>query len=113
MNMYRFLYQIVIVFLILGFVACSNQKKGEFDSTIVNIPVSAGGKYEKTRMPKLEFEQISHDFGKLIQGEKVSYAYKFKNTGNATLVISAVIPGCNCTVAKFTQTPVAQENRAA
>jgi hypothetical protein len=108
MNTYRFLYQLVIAFLVLGCVACGNRNKEEFDSSIVNIPVSADGKNEKTRMPKIEFEQTHHDFGKLIQGEKVSFTYKFKNTGNATLVISSVIPGCNCTVAQFTQTPVAQ-----
>lgn len=105
--MYRFLYQIVIVFVIWGCISCSNQNKKEFDSKIVNIPVSADGKEKDVRMPKLEFEQIHHDFGKLIQGEKVSFTYKFKNTGNAMLVISSVIPGCNCTVAQFTQTPVA------
>jgi len=107
MNVYRFLYQIVIIFVVLICVSCSNQNKEDFDSSIVNIPVSADGKNEKTRMPKLEFERTHHDFGKLIQGEKVSFSYKFKNTGNATLVISSVLPGCNCTVAQFTQTPVA------
>jgi hypothetical protein len=89
------------------FVSCTDQNKDEIDSNIVNIPVSAEGKEEKTRMPKFEFEQTHHDFGKLIQGEKVSYTYKFKNTGNAMLVISSVLPGCNCTVAQFTQTPIA------
>ena len=107
MKGYRFLYQGVIVIFIWCFVSCGNRNKEEFDSTIVNIPVSADGKNEKTRMPEIEFEKIHHDFGELIQGEKVSFAYKFKNTGNATLVISSVSPGCNCTVAQFTQTPVA------
>jgi len=106
MNVYQFLYQSVIVFLIFVFTSCSNQRKGEFDSSIVNIPVSADGKNAKTRMPQIEFERTHHNFGKLIQGEKVSFTYKFKNTGNATLVISSVLPGCNCTVAQFTQTPV-------
>jgi hypothetical protein len=107
MNVYHFLYQIVIIFVVLISVSCSNQNKEDFDSSIVNIPVSADGKNEKTRIPKLEFERTHHDFGKLIQGEKVSFTYKFKNTGNATLVISSVLPGCNCTVAQFTQTPIA------
>jgi len=107
MNTYRFLYQVVVIFIVVGCVSCFNRSKDEFDSTIVNIPVSADGKSEKTRMPKLEFEQTHHDFGKLIQGEKVSFTFKFKNMGNATAVISAVNPGCNCTVAQFTQTPVA------
>ena len=107
MSSYRFVYQLVIIFLVWGCVSCSSQNKEEFDSSVVNIPVSADGKNEKTRMPKLEFERTHHDFGKLIQGEKVSFTYKLKNTGNATLVISSVLPGCNCTVAQFTQTPIA------
>ena len=107
MNIYRYLYQIIIFSVVVMFAACSNQENKEINSTIVNIPVTADGKDEKTRMPKFEFEQTHHDFGKLIQGEKVSYTYKFKNVGNAALVISAVLPGCNCTVAQFTRTPIA------
>ncbi|MDR0603657.1 MAG: DUF1573 domain-containing protein [Bacteroidales bacterium] len=107
MSIYRILYQTIIISCIFVFVSCTDQNKDEIDSNIVNIPVSAEGKEEKTRMPKFEFEQTHHDFGKLIQGEKVSYTYKFKNTGNAMLVISSVLPGCNCTVAQFTQTPIA------
>jgi len=57
-------------------------------------------------MPKMEFERTSHDFGKLIQGEKVSFTFKFKNTGNATLVLAGIVPSCSCTVAQFTKTPI-------
>jgi hypothetical protein len=106
MIVYRILYQTVIVMFIFVIASCGAKNKDEVDSTIVNIPVSVDGKNEKTRMPEFEFEQTHHDFGKLIQGEKVSYAYKFKNKGNAMLVISSVLPGCNCTVAQFTQTPI-------
>ena len=106
MNRNQFLYQSVIVFLIFVFASCSNQSKDEFDSSIVNIPVSADGKNTAERMPKFEFDRKHHDFGRLIQGEKVSFTYKFKNVGNTALIISSVIPGCNCTVAQFTKTPV-------
>lgn len=107
MKIYHFLYQIFIFALIIGLSACSNKNKQEINGNIVNIPVTADGKDEKARMPKFEFEQTHHNFGKLIQGEKVSYTYKFKNVGNATLVISAVVPNCNCSVAQFTKTPIA------
>ncbi|MDR1181154.1 MAG: DUF1573 domain-containing protein [Bacteroidales bacterium] len=108
MSIYRILYQTIIFAFLLVFMSCSNQNNDEIDGNVVNIPISADEKNEKgQRMPKLEFEQKHHDFGKLIQGEKVSYTYKFKNTGNAILVISSVLPGCNCTVAQFTQTPIA------
>ncbi|MDR0367647.1 MAG: DUF1573 domain-containing protein [Bacteroidales bacterium] len=107
MKAYHFLYQAVIFALVIGLSACSNKNKEEINSTIVHIPRTADGNDEKTRMPKFEFEQTHHDFGKLVQGEKVSYTYKFKNAGNAMLVISAVVPSCNCSVAQFTKTPIA------
>ena len=104
--MLRILYQGVILSCIFVVLGCTSKNKGEIGSDIVHIPVSAEGKDEKARMPKIEFERTSHDFGKLIQGEKVSYTFKFKNTGNASLVISGVVPSCSCTVAQFTKTPV-------
>ena len=106
MKVYRFLYQVVMlscVFVVLG---CSSKNNGEITGNIVYIPVTADEKNKKTRMPRIEFERTSHDFGKLIQGEKVSYTFKFKNTGKATLVISGVVPSCSCTVAQFTKTPI-------
>jgi len=106
MKMYRILYQVVVIICVGAGLGCSSRDKDEINSSIVNIPVTADGMNEKARMPKIEFEQAAHDFGRLIQGEKVSYSFKFKNTGNASLVISAVVPSCSCTVAQFTKTPI-------
>jgi len=106
MKLYRFLYQVIIFTCAFVFLSCSSKNKAEINSDIVRIPVSADGKDNKTRMPEIAFEKKSHDFGKLIQGEKVSFTFKFKNTGNASLVLSSVLPSCSCTVAQFTKTPI-------
>ena len=50
--------------------------------------------------PVLEFKSTEHDFGTIAQGEKVYYAFKFKNTGKSDLIISDVKPTCGCTVPK-------------
>ena len=104
--MFRFLYQAVLIICVGMVLGCSSPNKDEIGSDIVRIPVTAEGNDDNARMPKIAFEQTSHDFGKLIQGEKVSYTFKFKNTGNASLVISAVVPSCSCAVAQFTKTPI-------
>ena len=106
MNTFRILYQAVIAVCICTVLGCSSKNGKEINSSIVHIPVTADGKNEKTRMPVIEFEQMTHDFGNLIQGEKVSYTFKFKNAGNASLVLSSVVPSCSCTVAQFTKTPI-------
>ena len=55
---------------------------GENDSKIntglVNNPASAT-ESKKNKEPKIEFKVLEHDFGKMIQGEQVSFTYKFKN----------------------------------
>lgn len=58
------------------------------------------------KMPVIQFETMDHDFGTINEGDKAEYIYKFKNTGNADLVLTSVKPSCGCTVPTYTQTPV-------
>jgi hypothetical protein len=102
--MYRKLFQTLAGCLMLA-CACSN-KEAEMNVNMVHIPVSADGMENMDKMPQIRFDSQTHNFGKLIQGEKVSFAYKFKNTGKAALVIASVVPSCGCTVADFTKTPL-------
>ena len=56
----------------------------------------------------IQFDQVSHDFGKFSEDKKnVTYEFKFKNTGNAPLVISRVTASCGCTTPEWTKAPVA------
>lgn len=57
-------------------------------------------------LPALEFETMDHDFGTINEGEKVSYTYKFKNTGEAPLIIQEAKGSCGCTASDWTKTPV-------
>ena len=80
-------------------------KEGKINTDLINNPASATvGKNVKE--PKIEFAVLEHDFGKMIQGEQVSYTYKFKNVGNDNLIISAVEKTCGCTDTKFPRTPI-------
>ncbi|MGP8215908.1 MAG: DUF1573 domain-containing protein [Bacteroidia bacterium] len=53
------------------------------------------------KVPSMVFTDTTHDFGSINQGEKVSYTFKFKNTGNVDLVISSATGSCGCTVPKY------------
>lgn len=101
----RFFSFIVLMVLFLG---CSHKKDTSISTDLVNIPINADGEVADASMPTFEFETTDHDFGTLKQGEKVSFTYKFKNIGKSDLIISTVVPGCGCTVAQFTKTPVKQ-----
>ena len=79
--------------------------EGKINTGLVNNPASAEG-MSNAKEPKIEFKTVEHDFGKMIQGEQVSYTYKFKNTGNAPLIITAVEKTCGCTDIKFPKDPI-------
>jgi Protein of unknown function (DUF1573) len=54
----------------------------------------------------INFEKIEHDFGTIAEGQKVSYTYKFKNTGDAPLIIQSAQPSCGCTVPEWSKDPI-------
>jgi uncharacterized protein (DUF58 family) len=56
--------------------------------------------------PVIEFEGDTYDFGTVNQGEVVKHTFKFRNAGNADLVIQNVKPSCGCTTPTWTNEPV-------
>ena len=54
----------------------------------------------------IQFAVTTHDFGKVQEGEKVSFSYEFVNTGKASLVIQKAQASCGCTVPKYSDQPI-------
>jgi hypothetical protein len=67
---------------------------------------SSGVASDSTGLPVLTLETDTHDFGRLNSGELVTYAFKFKNTGESPLLISNVSTSCGCTVTAFPRQPI-------
>lgn len=57
--------------------------------------------------PVMTFEEESHDFGDITQGDKVKHIFTFENTGNEPLIISNVQVTCGCTAPEWPRDPVA------
>ncbi len=91
--------------LLLFLSACSgNDKKSEGLST-GDISNSAGNG-AKGDLPDIKFDEEEHDFGKITQGEKVSFSFVFKNTGKSNLIISSAAGSCGCTVPEWPKEPI-------
>ena len=54
----------------------------------------------------MDFASIDHDFGTINEGDVVEHTYKFKNTGEAPLVIQSAQGSCGCTVPEWTKEPI-------
>lgn len=57
-------------------------------------------------LPVIQFEDTEHDFGTIKEGDQVEYTFKFKNTGEAPLIIQSAQPSCGCTVPSYTKEPI-------
>lgn len=53
--------------------------------------------------PALVVENISHDFGQLVEGESLVYTYRFHNAGDQVLDIGNVRVSCGCTAALLSE----------
>ena len=84
--------------------SCGNNDKPKLSGDLVTNPKSA----EKPSdvKPVIQFEKTEFDFGKILQGEVVSYTFHFTNAGNAPLIITSVEKSCGCTTGDFPRKPV-------
>lgn len=95
----------LLVFSIL--ISCNQQKKNkEIPADVVKNPITASGKDNFSELPVFKFTEETHDFGRVIQGEKVSYLFKFKNTGKSDLLIANATASCGCTVPEYPKKPI-------
>lgn len=60
----------------------------------------------KKKRAKIEFGETTHKFGTIKTGDKVQHKFKFKNTGNAPLVIKNVDVSCGCTFPSYPFLPI-------
>ncbi|MDP4289932.1 MAG: DUF1573 domain-containing protein [Bacteroidota bacterium] len=83
----------IIVCLLMVLVSCKPNVKGNVTSV---KEISTPGQAQ------IKFETDMHDFGEVIEGEKVSYSFKFTNIGKGPLVITGIASSCGCTVGEYT-----------
>jgi hypothetical protein len=56
--------------------------------------------------PQMKFEYITHDFGKIQEGDKVTYKFNFANTGKSPLIIADAVASCGCTIPTWPKAPI-------
>lgn len=105
MKTMKLLSSILIVAMSLALFSCDSTGTGTSTDVVKNTK-TASADYDKSAGPRFEFEDTEHNFGKLIQGEKVSYSFRFANTGGSDILINKVSTSCGCTVSKYPREPI-------
>ena len=113
--------RIYIIFLLISIftfyiISCKNSdadevvevrkpKSGSIADIIKN-PATADAPLDTSHVAKMTFNELSFDFGTVLEDTKVSHQFKFKNTGKVPLVINDARSSCGCTVAEYPKTAI-------
>ncbi|GIZ15594.1 DUF1573 domain-containing protein [Capnocytophaga catalasegens] len=94
-------------FLSVLFSACNTGTNATAKINQQNLEKAEKLAQEANRFPQMTFEKLEHDFGKIKPGTAVETIFKFKNTGDAPLVITDATSSCGCTVPEKPTQPIA------
>lgn len=101
---------LIAISVVLAFLPGCKSRSEKDDKSVspdlVTNPISASGKKNNGGLPVMTFDQTKHDFGLMMQGEKLSYTFQFTNSGGTDLIISNVSATCGCTTPDWTKSPV-------
>ena len=111
MKQRSYLLLILLGVIFVALVSCKQKKNNSGEkkllpADVVNNYNTASKDNNDTIMPIIKFKEKEHDFGKIIQGEVVTYGFKFTNTGKKDLLIYKVRTSCGCTVSDYPKKPI-------
>lgn len=109
------MFKMKITSFLLALVLITNfgcDKKSEKESdTQTEMPAqaqadSAASPSAKPATTTITFDETSHDFGKINEGQVAEHTFKFKNSGNLPLVVTNATASCGCTIPEWTKDPI-------
>lgn len=92
----------IVTFCVLGILGSCNIRNSHRDQDARALAETAHFKDSTT----IQVIDSVYDFGKVTDGERVTYNYRFRNTGNKPLIISSATASCGCTVPEKPEEPI-------
>lgn len=93
--------------LAAGLYACNSNSDGTVSTKAIENPLSADKASSMSdKLPEITFDKDFHDFGQIQEGEKVTFSFRFKNTGKGDLIIQTASGSCGCTVPEYPEKPL-------
>lgn len=98
-GMKNFLFVLILGAAVVG---CKDRKTDK-----VAGPMEVNGPMKFKDSTAIRLIDSSYNFGKVAEGEKVGYSYRFVNLGPNKLIVSKATPSCGCTIAEIPKEPLA------
>jgi hypothetical protein len=88
---------LISVILVIGLTSACRSGAGNNSADSASVEPGNG---------EIVFKEYEHDFGKVSEGEKISYVFTFENKGTSDIVITSASTTCGCTVPKYDKKPI-------
>ena len=90
--------------------SCNKNSNKQDIVDLIQVPATAINNSEDVQLPEIVFLKEVFNFGEIYQDKSISFDFKFKNIGNAPLIIRSVKASCGCTVAEWPREQIAEGN---
>jgi hypothetical protein len=94
--------KIFLVILVPAFLSSCDIRNGRYKKDVIAGENTGVFKDSTT----VQIIDSLYSFGKVTDGEKVEYNYKFRNTGKNPLIVSSATASCGCTVPEKPEAPI-------
>jgi len=101
---------IVIIFCITCILLACKNSNTSISSILGNSNSMIANEFdnrETADLPEFLFENLSYNFGEVVQGEQLNYIFHFKNVGKSNLIIYEIGASCGCTRPIPSKEPIA------
>ncbi len=96
---------IVAILSVFAFSSCKDNAADKVNEE--NVATAEARDADSGKFPIITFDESQFDFGTIDQGAAQEHVFKFKNTGDAPLMIVNAKSSCGCTIPEYTKDPVA------
>ena len=106
-NLFRYKSCITLPVVVIWLLSCTgqNDRRPGADSETGTPLQNASGQ------AIIAFDTLSHDFGTIIEGEKIVYYFGYTNSGTGDLVVYSVEASCGCTTPDWNREPLVPGGR--
>lgn len=98
---YEYVKHVFCPIIILGILVMNVSCKNHSTNDDVSTPT-----FDPKNRTTVQWIDSLKNFGRIHDGEKVEISFRFKNTGEKSLIITDVRPSCGCTIANKPEKPI-------